>query len=209
MENKNIIIILVAIVIVLAAVLGAMFLQSANAKEPTKLKITSDKTQYEGGKLSIQLTDQNKTAISKEKINITITNKKGKVVLNETVKTNSKGKANLDLNLENGKYNVTVTFAGNENFTASNTTQKLTVEVKAAEIQATSSSSDSSSNSESSSASQSSSEYDIDNLPPTNDPYPETKRYYLDENYVKQEYADGYMRTVDVRTGEVYSLGFK
>ena len=127
MENKNIIIILVAIVIVLAAVLGAMFLQSANAKEPTKVKITSDKTQYEGGKLSIQLTDQNKTAISKEKINITITNKKGKVVLNETVKTNSKGKANLDLDLGKGKYNVTVTFGGNENYTGSNATQKLTV----------------------------------------------------------------------------------
>ena len=56
MENKNIIIILVAIVIVLAVVAGAMFLQSGNAKEPTKVKITSDKVQYEGGKLKIKLT---------------------------------------------------------------------------------------------------------------------------------------------------------
>ena len=49
MENKKIIIIMVAIIIILAAVLGVMFLQANNAKEPTKIKITSDKEQTEGG----------------------------------------------------------------------------------------------------------------------------------------------------------------
>ena len=127
MENKNIIIILLAIIVVLGVVVGAMFLQSTNAKEPTKVKITSNKTQYECGTLSIQLTDLNKTAISKEKVNITITNKKGKVVVNETVKTNSKGKAKLDLDLKKGKYTVNVTYSGNENYTGNNTTQKLTI----------------------------------------------------------------------------------
>ena len=62
MENKNIIIILIAIIVVLAVVAGVMFMQPA-AKEPTKVKITSDKSQYEGGKVTIQLTDLNKTAI--------------------------------------------------------------------------------------------------------------------------------------------------
>lgn len=127
MENRNIIIILVAVVIVLAVVAGAMFLQSSNVKEPTKIKITSDKEQYEGGKLKIQLTDLNKTAISKQKVNITIKNKKGKVVVNETVKTNSKGRAKLDLNLKKGKYNVNVTYSGNENYTGNSTTQKLNI----------------------------------------------------------------------------------
>ncbi len=127
MENKNIIIILVAVIIVLAVIVGVMFLQPTNTKEPTKIKITSDKTQYEGGKLSIQLTDLNKTALAKEKVNITITNKNGKVVVNETVKTNSKGKAKLDLDLKKGKYNVTVIYSGNENYTGNNTTQKLTI----------------------------------------------------------------------------------
>ena len=127
MENKNIIIILVAVIIVLAAIAGFMFLHSANAKEPTKVKITSDKTQNEGGKLKIQLTDLNKTAISKEKINIIIKNKKGKVVVNKTVKTNSKGKAKLDLDLKKGKYKVNVTYGGNENYTGNSTAQKLTI----------------------------------------------------------------------------------
>ena len=31
---------------------------------------------------------------------------------------------------------------------------------------------------------------------------------FIDEYHVKQEYADGYMRTVDIRTGEIHSLGF-
>ena len=127
MENKNIIIILVAVVIVLAVVAGVMFLQSGNAKEPTKVKITSDKVQYEGGKLKIKLTDLNKTALSKQKVNVIIKNKKDKVVVNETVKTNSKGKAKLDLDLKKGKYKVNVTYGGNENYTGNNTTQKLKI----------------------------------------------------------------------------------
>ncbi|WP_405306113.1 Ig-like domain-containing protein [Methanobrevibacter sp.] len=146
MENKNIIIILVAVVIVLAVVAGAMFLQSGNAKEPCKIKITSDKEQYEGGELSIKLTDFNKTPISKEIVNITITNKKGKVVVDEVVKTDSKGKAKLDLDLKKGKYTVNVTYAGNDNYTGNNTTQKLTIKeeevVESQPVQQSSSTSD-------------------------------------------------------------------
>lgn len=130
MENKNIIIILLVIVVILAAVIGFMLLNQTVAKEPTKIKITSDKEQYEGGKLSITLTDLNKTPLSKEIVNITITNKKGKVVVDDVVKTNSKGKAKLDLNLKKGKYKVNVSYGGNENYTGNNTTQKLTIKEK-------------------------------------------------------------------------------
>ena len=130
MENKNIILILLVIVVILAAVIGFMLLNPTVAKEPTKIKITSDKEQYEGGKLSITLTDLNKTPLSKEIVNITITNKKGKVVVDDVVKTNSKGKAKLDLNLKKGKYKVNVSYGGNENYTGINTTQKLTIKEK-------------------------------------------------------------------------------
>ena len=200
MEHKTIIIILIAIIVVLAAMIGITVLHPFDSKEPTKVKITSNKTQYEGGELSIKLTDLNGTAISKEIVNVTITNSKGKVVVDDVVKTNSKGKAKLDLDLKKGKYNVNVSYGGNENYTGNNTTQKLTIEEEVVETTVTSSST--------TSQSSSSTPYDINNLPPTNDPYPETNRYYIDEYHVKQEYADGYMRTVDVRTGEIHSLGF-
>ena len=130
MENRNIIIILVVIIAILAIVAGFMFTQSINAKEPTKIKITSDKEQYVGGKLSLQLTDLNKTPVSDEIVNVTITNGKGKVVFDNVVKTDSKGKAKLDLDLKKGKYNVTVSYGGNKNYTGNNTTQKLTIKEK-------------------------------------------------------------------------------
>ena len=140
MENKNIIIILIVIIVILAAAIGFTMFNPMHAKEPTKIEITSDKEQYEGGELSITLTDLNKTPISKEVVNITITNSKGKVVVDDVVKTNSKGKAKLDLDLKKGKYNVTVTYGGNENYTGNNTTQKLTIKEEVVKAEPASSS---------------------------------------------------------------------
>ena len=142
MENRNIIIILVVVIVVLAAVIGFMLLNpSHNAKEQTKIKITSDKEQYKGGTLKLQLANLNKTSISKEIVNVTVTDKKGKVVVDEVVKTDSKGKANLDLKLKKGNYKVNVTYGGNENYTGCNITQKLKIKEKVVKAQETSSSS--------------------------------------------------------------------
>lgn len=168
MENKNIIIILLVIIIILAVAIGFAFLNPTNAKEPTKIKITSDKEQYGGGELSIQLTDLNKTPISKEIVNVTVTNSKGKVVVDNVVKTNSKGNAKMDLDLKKGKYNVTVSYGGNENYTGNNTTQKLKIKEEVVEAQSASSSSSS---------------------------YSETPRYTVDEHgtydEVNNRYLDG------------------
>ena len=144
MESKNIIIILIVIIVILAAAIGFMVLKPMHAKEPTKIKVTSNKTLYEGKDLTVKLTDLNKTPLSKQKVNITIKDSKGKVVANDVVKTNSKGKASLDLDLKKGKYNVTVSYGGNENYTGNNTTQKLTIKEKAVEAEPASSSSSSS-----------------------------------------------------------------
>ena len=143
MENKNIIIILLVIIVILAAAIGFMlFNQPTVAKEPTKIKITSDKEQYEGGKLSIELTDLNKTPLSKEIVNITITDKKGKVVVDDVVKTNSKGKAKLDLDLKKGKYVVNVTYGGNANYTGNATSQKLTIKEEVVQAESSTPSND-------------------------------------------------------------------
>ena len=190
MESKNIIIILLVIIVILVAAIGFTVLNPMHAKEPTKIKVTSNKTLSEGGDLSVKLTDLNKTPLSKQNVNITVKDSKGKVVANKTVKTNDKGNAKMDLNLKKGKYDVSVTYGGNENYTGNNTTQKLTIKEKVAQAQPTSS------------QSSSGNRYDINNLPPSNDPNPETRRYQIDENHVAQEYSDHYRSIVDLRTGE-------
>ena len=133
MENKNLIIILLVIIVVLAAAIGFALFNPINAKEPTRLIITSDDEQNEGGELSIKLTDLNKTPISKEIVNIKIEDSNGNVVIDDVVKTNSKGKANLDLDLDEGEYIVNVSYGGNDNFTANNATQKLTIKEEVVE----------------------------------------------------------------------------
>ena len=130
MENKNIIIILLVIIVILAAAIGFMVLKPMHAKEPTKIKVTSNKTLYEGKDLTIKLTDLNKTPLSKQNVNITVKNDKGKVVANKTVKTDDKGNAKMDLKLKKGKYDVQITYGGNENYTGNNTTQKLAIKEK-------------------------------------------------------------------------------
>ena len=136
MENRNIIIILLVIIVILAAAIGFVLFNPISAKEPAKVKITSDKEQNEGGELSIQLTDLNKTPISKGSVNVTVTDSDGKVVVDDVVKTNSKGKAKLDLDLKKGKYDVDVSFGGNENYTANSTAQKLTIKKEAPKVYA-------------------------------------------------------------------------
>ena len=141
MNQKNIIIILIAIIVVLSAMIALVVFHPFDAKQPSMIKITSNKTIYEGDDLSVQLTDLNKTAISNEIVNITIYDKDGKAVVDDVVKTNSKGKAKLDLDLKKGKYTVNVTYGGNDNFTGNNTTQKLTVKEEVKETESVSQSS--------------------------------------------------------------------
>lgn len=146
MENKHIIIILVIVIVVLAAAIGVMLLNQ-HEKQPSVVKITSDKKQTAGGKLSFTLTDVSENPISKEVINVTVTDKNGKVVVDDVVKTTTNGKAKLDLDLKKGKYTVYVSFGGNENFTGDNATQKLTIKEKESSSESQSSSSSSSSSS--------------------------------------------------------------
>ena len=198
MENRNIIIMLLVVIAILAVAIGVMMFNQSHAKEATKIKITSDKEQYEGGKLSVELKDLNGTALSKEVVNVTVTDKKGKVVVDDVVKTNSKGKAKLDLHLKKGKYNVTVTYGGNENYTGTNSTQKLNIKEKVTEaVKPQSSSSQSSSHRQ---------EYDItpDGWNPREH---EVSREPIGDGNERVKYDDGYMRVVD-KDGNVISHGF-
>ena len=178
------IIILVVIIVILAAAIGFALLNPLNAKEPTKIKITSDKEQYEGGELSIKLTDLNKTPISKQVVNITITNKKGKVVVDDVVKTDKKGKAKVDLDLEKGNYVVNVTYGGNENYTGNNTTQKLKIKEEVVEVTETNS------------------YYSEPEQIDYNSPDSEYYRWDTDGSYHKKQEGVNYIYAQDAYTGE-------
>lgn len=134
MENKNIIVALIIIIVVLAAVLGVVFFYSTNAKKSSEIKITRNKTLSAGDSLSVKLTGLNNTAISNETVKITIKDSNGNVAVNKTVKTNTKGKASLDLDLKKGNYNITAEFEGNEKYAGNSTFQKLTVKEEVTQL---------------------------------------------------------------------------
>ncbi len=143
MDNKQIIIILLVVIVALAAAIGFVLFNQATAKEQTIVKITSDSKQTEGGALSVKLTDLSDNPIAKEIVSVKITDKNGKVVVDDVVKTDAKGKAKLDLDLKKGKYDVSVAYEGNGTFAGDNETQKLTIKEKEATTSETSSSSSS------------------------------------------------------------------
>lgn len=189
MEDKHKIIILVLIVIILALLVGLAMVMPNTNKKDTNLTFKGESTISEGDSIKIQLTDDNGTALANQTVNITVTDK-DKASSYYSVVTDANGTGELKFDKSAGEYNVTATYNGNENYAGSNANKKVTVE----EVQTTSTSS---------SSSQSSSlPYSINNLPPSNDPNPETNRYQVDEYTVAQEYSDNYRSYVDLRTGE-------
>ena len=201
MENRQIIIMLLIIIIVLLAAIGFMLFNHSASKQQSIVKITSEAKQSEGGVLSVKLTGLNDNPISKEIISIKITDNTGKVVVDDVVKTDSKGKAELDLNLEKGEYSVNVTYGGNENYTSNGTAQKLTIKEEAVKTEIA--------ESDASEVSSQSSEREEDQV--TQDGWDpkehEVSREKLDDGYERVNYDDGYMRVVD-KDGNVVSYGY-
>lgn len=151
MENKAIIAILLLVIVILVVGLCAMLFSPFHGPEGSVISIESNNVLYSGDDLSVLLTSINKTPISNEFVNVIICDSSGKLVANETVKTDFKGSAKLELDIESGKYDVDVSFGGNENYTANKTSQKL--EIKEVETQEVSNAQYSSASSSSSSSS--------------------------------------------------------
>ena len=193
--NKIIIVLLIVIVSLLVA--GFMIF-GPFAKESANLSVTTNNILYDGDNFGISLIGKEGKPIANATVDVNIIDAKGGQN-HQVITTNEKGEGLLQLNgLTPGNYVVNVTYKGDNKYNGNNTSQNLEFkEIKAVETSSQSSSSGSGM------------KYDINNLPPSNDPYPETNRYFVDQYHVKQEYADGYMRTVDIRTGEIHSLGFK
>ena len=146
--DKNKMIILALIVVIAALLVGMAAMMMPNmGKQDTKLKFKSNSTMNEGDSLKIKLTDANGTAIANQTVNITITNKNG-ASDNHSVVTNAKGVGTLKLDKGAGKYNITVSYGGNDKYNGCNATKKITIEEKV--VEATVSQSNNNNNQESS-----------------------------------------------------------
>lgn len=138
--DKNKIIILALILVIAALLVGMAFTMMPNmGKQDTQLKFKSNSTMEEGGSLKVKLTDVNGTAIANQTVNVTITDK-DKSNSYYSVVTNEKGVGTLKLEKSTGKYDVTITYGGNDKYNGCNASKKLTIEEKVAEAQSTSSS---------------------------------------------------------------------
>ena len=127
MENKEKIIIVALIVVIIALLVGIYAVMPHMAKKDTKLVFESNSTLTEGSSIKIKLTDANGTAIANQKVNITITDK-NKSSDYHSVVTDSNGIGTLNHDKKPGEYNVTISYGGNDNFTACNITNKIKIE---------------------------------------------------------------------------------
>lgn len=149
MDNKKIIAVFIIIIAILAVIIGAVLFSQGFEKQDSKVLIRGNTTIYEKDPTYVKLIDLNKTPIENETVDVVITDKDGKIVLNKSVTTNSKGMSKIDLDLKKGKYTVNATFSGNDKYVGNNTTQKLTIKEAVTESVSQESYSSSSSSSDS------------------------------------------------------------
>ena len=207
--DKNKIIIIALIAIIAALLVGFVAMMPNTNKEDTKLAFKGNTTIADGDSIKIKLTDDNGTALVNQEVNITIIDDKSRSDYHSVV-TDDKGVGKLEIHKDAGKYTIAANYGGNEKYNGCNATEKITVEEEVVEEPVAQQQTQSSQSAQSTQTSSSSSpyKYSIDNLPPSNDPYPETNRFQ-EGDYVYQDYEDGYRSVVNLKTGERTSGGFR
>ena len=119
-------IIIIALIIIIAALLVAIVAVLPNLnKSDVNLKIVSNDTIYEGGKLSVKLTDSNNTPIANQTINIKLKYENGSVE-QRSLTSDEKGCVNLKLD-NAGNYTVNCTFEGSDKFKEASVSKQIEV----------------------------------------------------------------------------------
>ena len=126
MENKNIILILIAIIIVLSVLIGVMYLQS-NEKS-TEIEIKQTNRTVDDNIFSVNVLDSKGNVVPYVEINLSIEDNNGHIIVDEEVPLDSNYGNMFDFDLEKGKYIVKASFNGNKDYLPSNTTYNLVVE---------------------------------------------------------------------------------
>ena len=122
------IILLVAVVIGAAVIASFIFSSFAEGAGNSKLDILGNGTIGENGTLNVKLSNGDGVALKDKEVHVAVKDSKGKTVFEKSAKTYVNGVANVKIeNVSAGKYDVNVTFDGDENYTASSVVEKLTI----------------------------------------------------------------------------------
>ncbi len=131
MDNQKTIILLLLVVILLLLIIAGIMFSNSIGKEKSQLAI-SDKTLFEGDSLVVILTDNRGLPIADAAINVKLTDDEG-ITIDEDVKTNSKGKAALNVD-EKGNYSLEAIFGGNDKYESSSISDNIEVKKASTEV---------------------------------------------------------------------------
>ncbi|OWT32737.1 hypothetical protein BGI41_06115 [Methanobrevibacter sp. 87.7] len=128
MENKNIIIILSVIIIILVAIIGISLINNTNfSKENTNIAINGNSTLYKGEPLIIKLSDKNGNGIGNQNITMTLTDSNGNVNEYTTI-TDNNGEGRIAINVNNsGHYTANIKYNGNNEYNESSIIQEIII----------------------------------------------------------------------------------
>ena len=184
--NKNVIIVI--LIIIVLAVLGAIVFSQLNASTDTQINFLSGNALNSGDNITFELKDVHGNVLPNQMLNITY--KKDDQIQTFSVVTDSEGKGYLTLvNEEDGVCEVTVNFEGADNYNPSNATQTITIGEATSETyeepsQEPTESTSSDAQAQSSNSTESSTSSDSDSSNPSNLNYDEELNVEYDDNGV-------------------------
>ena len=191
MNSRDIIIICATAIILLAIGIFLMANPFGGAGETAILTMESNQQLNEGDSLILKLSDENKTAISGERIEINLTHGSNGVTENFTLKTNENGECRLeDLIADN--FTLSAKYNGNKNYKQAALSGNIYVKKKA----------------NASSSDKYKTDNKVDDVIDGWDPKEhEVSREDLGDGTYRITYDDGYFRIVD-EDGNILTYGY-
>lgn len=195
MNSRDIIIICATVIILLAIGIFLMANPFGGAGETAILTMESKQQLNEGDSLILKLSDENKTAISGERIEINLTHGSNGVTENLTLKTNENGECRLeDLIADN--FTLSAKFNGNKDYKPAMITGTIYVKKKA------------NPSSQTSRSDKYKTDNKVDDVIDGWDPKEhEVSREDLGDGTYRITYDDGYFRIVD-EDGNILTYGY-
>ena len=195
MNSRDIISVCATIIIILAIGIFVLSHPFGDAGETSILTMESSQSLNEGDSLVLKLSDENKTAIPGERIEINLTHGSNGVTENFTLKTNADGECRLeDLIADN--FTLTAKYNGNKNYKPATLSGNIYVKKKANAMSQTSRSD------------KYKTDHKVDDVIDGWDPSEhEVSREDLGDGTYRITYDDGYFRIVD-EDGNILTYGY-